>query len=76
MFPNSSIVIKDFTGIINIGGPSLATMSFNIYQRDDPHMPTHRIVVEFMNSNNTDDSYTVTINGEKHPNLRLSLIHI
>ena len=70
MFPNSSIVIKDFTGIINIGGPSLATMSFNIYQRDDPHMPTHRLVVEFMNSNNTDDSYTVTINGEKHPNLR------
>jgi hypothetical protein len=70
MFPKGSILIKDFNGIINTGGPSLATLLFNIYQRDKPDIPTHRIVVEFMNSDNTDDSYTVTINEDKHPNLR------
>jgi len=67
MFPNSSILIKDFNGIINA---DKATLSFNIYQRTEPHIPTHRIVVDFVNSNNTDGSYNIRINDLVHPDLK------
>ena len=67
MFPNSSILIKDFNGIINA---DKATLSFNIYQRTEPHIPTHRIIVDFVNSNNTDGSYNIRINDLVHPDLK------
>ena len=69
MFPNSSILIKDFRGILNAAAP-FARLSFNIYQKTVPDTPTHRIVVEFSNSNNLDGSYNVTINGVEHPDLK------
>ncbi len=67
MFPNSSILIKDFNGIINA---DKATLSFNIYQRTEPHIPTHRIIVDFVNTNNTDGSYNIRINDLVHPDLK------
>jgi len=69
MFPNSSILIKDFRGILNAEAP-FATLSFDIHKRTEPHIATHMILVEFLNSNNTEGSYNVTINDVSHGDLK------
>ena len=69
MFPNGIISIKNFRGILNAEYSS-ATLSFDIHKRGTTEGPTHRIIVDFVNSNNTDGSYNIRINDLVHPDLK------